>query len=163
VQGPRQSIYNAYSGAMRIFALSLFFNKPPSIYEDGRQTRDFVNIKDVVDANLLVLEKPDADFQVFNVGGGVAWTINQFYEAMQKRIGKELEPLMEGSYRYGDTRHIFSDTRRLQSLGWLPKRSVQESISDYWDFLVSRKEADDILAYAQKHMRRLNVVRKSIT
>ncbi|MGD9367746.1 MAG: SDR family NAD(P)-dependent oxidoreductase [Desulfobacteraceae bacterium] len=161
VQGPRQSFYNAYSGAMRIFALSLFFNKPPSIYEDGRQTRDFVNIKDVVDANLLVLEKPEADYQVFNVGGGVAWTVNRFYETMQKRVGKEIEPLKESSYRYGDTRHIFSDTRKLQSLGWFPKRSVEDSISDYWDFLGYQKEADDILSYAQKHMRRLNVVRKS--
>lgn len=161
VQGPRQSFYNAYSGAMRIFALSLFFNKPPEIYEDGLQTRDFVHIKDVVDANLLVLAHPDADYQVFNVGGGVAWTVNRFYEAMQKQVGKTIEPLMEGSYRYGDTRHIFSDTRKLQSLGWLPGRSVEDSISDYWNYLASHKEADDMLAYAHEHMRRLNVVRKS--
>lgn len=161
VQGPRQSFYNAYSGAMRIFALSLFFDRRASIYEDGCQVRDFVNIGDVVDANLMVLEKPEADFQVFNVGGGVAWTVKQFYEAMGKMVGKEIEPLMEGNYRYGDTRHIFSNTQKLQSLGWSPKRSVENSIADYWEFLSTLEETDDILAYAEKQMHQMNVVRKS--
>lgn len=161
VQGPRQSFYNAYSGAMRIFALSLFFNRPPTIYEDGSQVRDFVNINDVVDANLLVLGRPEADFEVFNVGGGSAWTVNRFYEAMQQQVNREIEPIMNGEYRFGDTRHIFSQTRKLQSLGWSPKRSVEDSIRAYWDYLSGMKEKEDILAYAQKHMRRLNVVRKS--
>lgn len=163
VQGPRQSFYNAYSGAMRIFALSLYFDHPPTIYEDGLQVRDFINIKDVVDANLLVLKHEKADFQVFNVGGTVAWTVQQFYEAMQKQVGKEIDPLMNGDYRYGDTRHIFSDTQKLQSLGWSPKGSVAGSISAYWEYLSAQKGKDDILAYAQKHMRQLNVVRKSKT
>ena len=63
---------------MRIFALSLMLGQSPLIYEDGKQIRDFVNIEDVVDANLLVLEDRAADYQVFNVGGGVPWTVKQF-------------------------------------------------------------------------------------
>jgi len=161
VQGPRQSFYNAYSGAMRIFALSLFFNRPPTIFEDGRQVRDFINIQDVVDANLMVLEHPQADFQVFNVGGGRAWTVKQFYDAMQEQVGRTIEPLMAGDYRFGDTRHIFSDTQKLQSLGWKPKRPVGDSIDAYWRFLAAEKDKTDILSYAEKHMRQLNVVRKS--
>ena len=161
VQGPRQSFYNAYSGAMRIFALSLYFNRAPSIYEDGRQIRDFVNIGDVVEANLRVLESPAADYQVFNVGGGVAWTISQFYDAMQNQVGRNLPPQMEGYYRYGDTRHIFSDTSKLKALGWSAKRSVADSIGQYWDYLTAFQEKTDILAYAENHMRQLNVIRKS--
>jgi dTDP-L-rhamnose 4-epimerase len=161
VQGPRQSFYNAYSGAMRIFALSLYFNRPPIIYEDGQQIRDFINIKDVVDANLLVLDEPDANYEVFNVGGGNAWTVSDFYDAMQHQVGRQVEPLMDGDYRYGDTRHIFSDTQKLQRLGWTPKRTVVDSITAYWEFLASQKEKDDILAYAEKHMRQLNVIRRS--
>lgn len=160
VQGPRQSFYNAYSGAMRIFALSLYFDHPPTIYEDGRQVRDFVNIFDVVDANLKVLESPDADYQVFNVGGGTAWTVAQFYETMQNQVDKHLEARMGGFYRYGDTRHIFSDTGKLKALGWSPKRNVADSIQAYWDYLTAFQEKDDILAYAENHMRRLNVIRK---
>lgn len=161
VQGPRQSFYNAYSGAMRIFALALFFDKAPTIFEDGRQVRDFVNIKDVVDANLLVLEHPDADYRVFNVGGGRAWTVNAFYEAMQAVAGKQIEPVLAGYYRYGDTRHIFSDTARLQALGWRAANDVQTSITDYWAYLNRQQDMEDILAYAQRHMQQLNVIRQT--
>ena len=146
---------------MRIFALSLYFHRAPMIYEDGRQVRDFVNIQDVVDANLRVLKMPQADYQVFNVGGGTAWTVTQFYDALQDQVGHHLEAKMEGYYRYGDTRHIFSDTGKLRTLGWVPKRSVQDSIQAYWDYLTAFQEKDDILAYAEKHMRQLNVIRKS--
>ena len=161
VQGPRQSFYNAYSGAMRIFALSLFFDKAPTIYEDGRQIRDYVNIRDVVTANLLVLTQEEADFKVFNVGGGKAWTVSQFYETMQTAVGKQIDAKLGGVYRYGDTRHIFSDTTRLENLGWSPRYSVPDSIRDYWDYLISHQDKTDILAYAEKHMRQLNVIRKS--
>lgn len=161
VQGPRQSFYNAYSGAMRIFALSLFFDRAPLIYEDGRQIRDFVNIEDVVAANVLVLEKAEADFRVFNVGGTKAWSVSQFYECMQQTVGKQIPARMEGLYRYGDTRHIFSDTGQLKSLGWTPQRTVQDSIRSYWDYLTTHQDREDILAYAEKQMRRLNVIRKS--
>ena len=160
VQGARQSFFNAYSGAMRIFALSLFFDRPPTIFEDGQQVRDFINIQDVVDANVMVLENPEADFQVFNVGGGHAWTVRQFYDTMQKQVGKHLMPKMDGAYRYGDTRHIFSDTTRLQGLGWSPKRSVIDSIKSYWHYLTTHQEKEDILAYAEKQMRQLNVIRE---
>jgi dTDP-L-rhamnose 4-epimerase len=159
VQGPRQSFYNAYSGAMRIFALSLLLDRPPTIYEDGLQIRDFVNIDDVVDANVMVLENSDADFKAFNVGGGKAWTVRQFYDTLQKIAGKQLPPKIEGTYRYGDTRHIFSDTSRLGRLGWSPKRDVANSIEAYWQWLTTHRQSNDILAYAEQQMRRLNVIR----
>jgi dTDP-L-rhamnose 4-epimerase len=159
VQGPRQSFYNAYSGAMRIFALSLLFDRPPIIFEDGRQIRDFVNIEDVVTANLAVLHDPRADFKVFNVGGGVAWEVNQFYDTVQKTTGKSIEPIMGGHYRYGDTRHIFSDTSALQSLGWAPRRSVHDSIAAYWEYLLQHRDSPDVLAQAEAQMRRLSVIR----
>ncbi|MFZ5571886.1 MAG: NAD-dependent epimerase/dehydratase family protein [Thermodesulfobacteriota bacterium] len=161
VQGPRQSFYNAYSGAMRIFALSLYFGHPPTIFEDGRQIRDFVNIMDVVDANLLVLENPAADYGVFNVGGGTAWTVSEFYETMQALVGRRLPPILSGFYRYGDTRHIFSDTARLQSLGWSPQRGIEDSIRDYWEYLSRQSDIDDILEYAKTRMKHLNVIRKA--
>ena len=161
VQGPRQSFYNAYSGAMRIFALSLFFDRRPIIFEDGRQVRDFVNIQDVVDANLLVLQKTAADGQVFNVGGNRAWTVNAFYETMQAVVGRKKEPLKSGYYRYGDTRHIFSDISRLSSLGWVPARDIRKSIADYWDYLNTHREADNILEFAEKQMKRQQVIRQT--
>ena len=159
VQGARQSFYNAYSGVMRIFALALFFDRRPIIFEDGHQIRDFVNIDDVVQANLLVLEQRQTDYHIFNVGGGKAWTVTGFYDTMQEVVGKEIEPVVASYYRYGDTRHIVSDTSKLTALGWQPRRGIRESIRAYWEYLHAQKDLDDILELAEKHMQQLQVIR----
>lgn len=161
VQGPRQSFYNAYSGAMRIFALSLMENRAPTIYEDGNQIRDFVNIDDVVAANLLVLEKDEACYEVYNVGGGKAWTVADFYDTMQTVVDRRIPPRLGGFYRYGDTRHIFSDTAKLRALGWSPQKSVTDSIQAYWQYLTAHQRAKDILGRADERMRHLNVIRQT--
>ena len=163
VQGPRQSFYNAYSGAMRIFALSLFFDKRPIIFEDGKQIRDFINIKDVVNANLLVLKHEDADYRVFNVGGDKAWTVADFYHTMERVVGKKKEPIISGYYRYGDTRHIFSDTNRLKSIGWKPTHGIEESIGEYWKFINAQKQMNNILSYAEKQMKKHQIIRRVIS
>ena len=161
VQGPRQSFYNAYSGAMRIFALSLFLHKTPIIYEDGMQIRDYIHIQDVVSANLLALTHPNAVGKTFNVGGNVPWTVNDFYTTLQKKVGREIEPIRNELYRFGDTRHIFSDTSALQQLGWSPRHTVEDSIHDYWAYLEEQENIDDILDYANARMKQLDVVRKA--
>ncbi len=161
VQGPRQSVYNAYSGAMRIFALSLLYRRRPLIYEDGQQVRDFVNIQDVVDANLLVLEKEEADYRVFNVGGGKPWKIIDFYTTMEKITGRRLPARMEGYYRYGDTRHIVSDISQLKAMGWRPRYDVAKSITDYWNYLQDHATSAQILEAAEAQMKAMQVVRKA--
>ena len=80
---------------------------------------------------------------------------------MQQIVGRKVPARMEGSYRFGDTRHIFSDTSRLQSIGWSPRRSVEQSIADYWEYLQALQDKADILAYAEKQMKQLNVIRHS--
>jgi len=160
VQGPRQSFYNAYSGAMRIFALHLYFGKAPTIYEDGRQIRDFVNIGDVVRANLLVLQEPAADFRVFNVGGGRPYTVREFFDILRREVGASVEPIIEGDYRYGDTRHIISDISQLTELGWTPSVPIEESIRQYWRYLNDQSDVEDILQFAERRMKDLQVVRR---
>ncbi len=159
VQGPRQSFYNAYSGAMRIFNLHLYFDRQPTIYEDGMQVRDYVNYQDVVNANILVLENDKADYQGFNVGGGNAFTVTDFYKKVQEVTGKTIDPIIRKYYRYGDTRHIFSDISKLKSLGWEPAVPIENSIADYWEYLGQQTDIDDILEYAEKTMKNQGVVR----
>ncbi len=160
VQGPRQSFYNAYSGVCRIFCLSYFFGKAPPIYEDGKQIRDFVNIEDVVRANLLVLEKDEADFDVFNVGSGRSYTVLEFANIVKETLKNNLEPKITGEYRYGDTRHIISDTRKLEKLGWKVKFTPQKSVEDYLGWLREQKDVDNVLNHTEKTMKDLNVVRE---
>jgi dTDP-L-rhamnose 4-epimerase len=162
VQGPRQSFCNAYSGACRIFCLSAYFDRQLPIYEDGMQLRDYVNIGDVVKANLLVMDDPRADYQVFNVGGGKGYTVIEFARIVAKTFGKEFKPEITGEFRFGDTRHIISSIDKLKALGWKPKNSVEKSVRDYYEWLNNRAVTEDILDYAEKKMRELKVVRKVI-
>jgi dTDP-L-rhamnose 4-epimerase len=161
VQGPRQSFYNAYSGACRVFCLSFHQGVEPTIYEDGQQVRDFVNIHDVVDANLLVLEDERADYEMFHVGGNRAITVAEFASVVADSFGdSNYAALPSGKYRFGDTRHIFSDTAKLQSLGWSPSRSVQQSVEAYREWLASAQNTAEILEYSNRQMKKYNVVRE---
>ena len=160
VQGSRQSFYNAYSGACRIFCLAFHQGKEPQIYEDGNQIRDFVNIHDVVDANLLVLEDNRANYEMFNVGGGAPITVKHFAETVAEIFGiEDYEPKPCGKYRFGDTRHIWSDISKLESLGWKPMRTIYDSVSEYKEWLNSASSVDNIIEYCSKKMEELNVLR----
>jgi len=160
VQGSRQSFYNAYSGACRIFSLSYFLKRQPTAFEDGKSIRDYVNVYDVVDALILVMGKKEADYEVFNVGGGKGYTVLEFADIVAEVFGVDLKPKVPGEYRYGDTRHIFSDISKLRSLGWNPKRTVYDSVQEYKQYLEEQTDIEDILDYSEKHMKNLGVIRK---
>jgi dTDP-L-rhamnose 4-epimerase len=161
VQGPRQSVYNAYSGACRIFCLSYLQGSAPVLYEDGGAIRDYVNIDDVVDANVLVLTDERAAGRVFNVGGGKPVTTREFADVVMRQYGSAEPGLVTGEYRFGDTRHIFSDTSALRALGWEPQRGTAESVAAYADWLKGMDGLDGVLAAANAQMRSLGVVRKA--
>jgi len=160
VQGPRQSFSNAYSGVMRIFSLSLHHKRPPTIYEDGEQVRDFVNIDDVVNANLIVLDSKTADFEVFNVGGGNPYTVNEFYQRVESIYETGIKPILDGSYRFGDTRNIISDITKLKKLGWKPKATIDQSILSYKKYIEEQSTSVSILVDASKKMKDLLIVRQ---
>jgi dTDP-L-rhamnose 4-epimerase len=161
VQGPGQSVYNAYSGACRIFCLHYLQGTAPPLYEDGKAIRDYVNIHDVVDANLLVLSDERAAGRVFNVGGGTAYTTEQFADVVRHQYGSELPGLVNGAYRFGDTRHIFSDIDALKQLGWVPRRTPANSVAEYAGWLEGMPGLGEILAKADAKMRALGVVRQA--
>lgn len=161
VQGPRQSLYNAYSGACRIFSLSFHAGRDPVIYEDGNQVRDFVNYLDVVDANLCVLDDDRADYEMFNVGGGKPVTVGEFAAVVGEVFGAEgYRPEASGKYRYGDTRHILSDISKLCALGWKPRRSTHDSVTAYRDWMETAAPAEEILEQSDRLMKALGVVRE---
>lgn len=161
VQGSRQSFYNAYSGACRIFSLSYFLKKQPTIYEDGNSIRDYVNIHDVVDALILVMESNKVNGEVYNVGGGKAYTVFEFAKVVAEVFEMEYKPKLPKEYRFGDTRHIFSDIKKLKSLGWNPIRTVYDSVKEYKEYLEEQTDINDILDYSEKHMKNLGVIRRA--
>lgn len=130
VQGPRQSPRNLYSGALRIFTTQALAGKPITVYEDGNQLRDFVNIGDVVAANLLCLKNKKTDFEIFNVGGGKAHRVIDFAKTVKKVTGSK-SPIVVGGYRRTDTRYAVSDISKLKKLGWRPRFDPEKSAGDY--------------------------------
>jgi dTDP-L-rhamnose 4-epimerase len=161
VQGPRQSVYNAYSGACRIFNLHYLLGSAPTLYEDGQAIRDYVNIHDVVDANVLVLTDERAVGRVLNVGGGEAYTTEQFAEIVRREHGSDRSAQISGEYRFGDTRHIHSDIDALKQLGWVPSRTPADSVAEYAQWLVGMPGLEVVLAEADARMRSLGVVRRA--
>jgi dTDP-L-rhamnose 4-epimerase len=161
VQGPRQSVYNAYSGACRIFCLHYLLGLPPTLYEDGGAIRDYVNIDDVVDANVLVMHDDRAAGRVFNVGGGKPVTTREFADTVMRQYGSSQPGKVTGEYRFGDTRHIISDLTALEALGWSPRRTTDESVAAYAEWLQGMDGLDEVLAKANERMRSLGVVRSS--
>jgi dTDP-L-rhamnose 4-epimerase len=105
------------------------------------------------------IDNDDANYQCFNVGGGTGFTVLEFYNKVQGITGKQIVPITEKYYRYGDTRHIRSDISKLKALNWKPLKSIEESISGYWEYLKIQTDIDDILEYAEKTMKTKGVVR----
>jgi dTDP-L-rhamnose 4-epimerase len=130
-QGPRQSLYNHYSGICRIFTSRLRKGQPPIIYEDGLQTRDFVHVSDVVEANILALTDERAEFQAFNVGSGDPVTVQSYAERLCQAINPRIKPDVRGQYRVGDNRHSVSNIDRLKALGWKPKKTLDDIVLDF--------------------------------
>lgn len=158
-QGPRQSFRNAYSGICRIFVTRMLAGQPPIAYEDGGQLRDYVYVGDVARANLLALEDPRADYQVFNVGGGRAVSVLQYGALAAQVLGVDLAVAVPGEYRFGDTRHIISDISRLRGLGWEPTTPLPQIIADYAAWARQQPGLGDPYAQAEQVMKQLGTVR----
>jgi UDP-N-acetylglucosamine 4-epimerase len=130
VYGPRQK-YGPYSGVISTFINCLLENKPPTIYGDGEQTRDFVNVKDVVEANMLALIKREAVGEVFNISTGESITVNKLTEILQKIMGKTSLKPVHAEPRPGDIKHSYGDiTKARRNLGYEPKVQLEKGLSE---------------------------------
>ena len=132
VYGPRQSLGNPYTGVLAIFLSRLLAGQPPVIYEDGRQTRDFVSVHDVVRAVATTIESPAADGQVLNIGSGVPRPIGEIARTLARLTGHEgTEPTITGEFRQGDVRHCTADIGRARRLlGFEPQVSWETGLAE---------------------------------
>jgi nucleoside-diphosphate-sugar epimerase len=130
VYGPRQK-QGPYSGVISNIINHLLENKPPTIYGDGEQTRDFVNVKDVVEANMLGLLKREAVGEVFNISTGEPTTINKLTDTVQKIVGKSFLKPVHTEPRPGEIKHSYGDiTKARRNLGYEPKVQLEKGLSE---------------------------------
>jgi dTDP-L-rhamnose 4-epimerase len=131
VYGPRQALSNPYTGAAAIFCARFLSGHAPLIFEDGLQTRDFVHVQDIIQANLLALDRPEADFGVFNVGTGRQTSVLDLAKVIGKALGSPKEPQISGQFREGDIRHCFADISKIrQTLGYKASVSLEEGLGN---------------------------------
>ncbi|MBA7612340.1 dTDP-L-rhamnose 4-epimerase [subsurface metagenome] len=158
-QGPRQSFYNAYSGILRISATRLLQNLRPILYEDGKQLRDYVYVKDVAAANILAMESKAATYQIYNVGGSEVISVSEYVKVLSKVVGREVIPEIPGEFRFGDVRHIISDISKIRELGWQPRTSLEQIMSEYFEWATEQPEVRDFYTEASQVMKQMGVIR----
>jgi dTDP-L-rhamnose 4-epimerase len=140
VYGPHQALANPYAGALACFAARLLGGRPPLVFEDGRQRRDFVSVHDVARAFRLAMESDDCDGQVINVGSGQSHTVVEVARRMAEVMGAhELHPVVTGKYRMGDVRHCFADISAARVLlGYRPAVGLDEGLRELAGWLAGQ-------------------------
>jgi dTDP-L-rhamnose 4-epimerase len=145
VYGPRQALSNPYTGVLAIFASRLMNGRPPLIFEDGLQQRDFVNVHDVARAIVLSLDTPSVSDTVLNIGSGQALTVREIARCLGAALNIDIEPEITGQYRVGDIRHCFADISRARELlGYHPQVSLDEGLRELTSWLAHQHPEDRV-------------------
>lgn len=160
VFGPGQSLKNPYTGILSIFSTLIRQGKEINIFEDGLESRDFVYIDDVVEATYLAVTHPRAAEGVFNVGSGVATTVNDVVAALFDAFGTEVPTRVSGNYRLGDIRHNVADNSRLRDvLGFTPVTSFEEGVQRFVEWVLTEPVEGDTYQRSLDEMASRNLLK----
>ena len=155
--GPRQALSNPYTGVAAIFSARLLNDRPPQIFEDGQQRRDFVHVSDIVQANLVAMQSDAANGDCFNVGTGQPVSVLDVANALSQALGKDIQPAIVARFREGDIRHCVADISRLRRLGYAPRVSFADGMRELADW-VRQQPAQDQSDTAARELQRRGLV-----
>jgi dTDP-L-rhamnose 4-epimerase len=145
VYGERQALSNPYTGVAAIFSSRLLNDRPPVVFEDGAQTRDFIDVRDIVRCCTLALEQDGADGRTLNVGTGRATSVNDVAQVIAQGLGKEIEPEVVNQYRAGDIRHCYADTQLANELlGFRAEIPFEAGMEELLTWLEGQEAADSV-------------------
>jgi dTDP-L-rhamnose 4-epimerase len=147
VYGPNQALSNPYTGVIAIFSSRLINKKPPLIFEDGLQSRDFIHVSDIVQASILAMKKEEANYDCFNVATGVRSNLLKMLDLLQKELDpqKEVKPKIVNKFREGDIRHCYADISKIKNeLGFQPKISVEKGLKSYINWVKNQVSTDKV-------------------
>jgi dTDP-L-rhamnose 4-epimerase len=143
VYGPGQSLSNPYTGVAAIFMSRIKNGQAPGIFEDGRQTRDFISVHDIVQGCMLALTKKAANNQVFNVGTGKATSVLELAERLIRIFGSRVKPKAFHTFRKGDIRHCYADNTRIcEVLGFRPRVDLDSGMRELIEWAHGIKAVD---------------------
>ncbi|HEX8131072.1 MAG TPA: NAD-dependent epimerase/dehydratase family protein [Pyrinomonadaceae bacterium] len=158
--GPRQSIYNPYTGVIAIFCTRLLNGQPPVLYEDGEQTRDFSFVEDIARANLLAATTDKLDGLAANVGSGEATSIREIARLISEALNVPIEAVAQGEFRPGEMRHLISDTTLIRAAGYEPQVSLATGIRRYIEWISQQMDVRDYFAAAEMLLRAKGIVHR---
>ena len=158
--GPRQSIFNPYTGVIAIFCTRLLNDLPPVLYEDGEQTRDFSFVEDIARANLLAAESDKLDGLPVNVGSGEGVSIRRIAEQISDALGIHIAPEINGEFRPGEMRHLTSGTERIRAAGYAPQIDLATGIGRYLDWIRQQADVRDYFSEAANILRSKGIVHR---
>ena len=158
--GPRQSIFNPYTGVIAIFCTRLLNNLPPILYEDGEQTRDFSFVEDIAGANLFAAESDKLDGLAVNVGSGNGVPIRRVAQILSHALKIDIEPEARGEFRPGEMRHLTSDITKIRSAGCKPRVELEEGIQRYIDWIRSQSDIRDYFTEAEQILKSKGIVHR---
>ena len=161
VHGPRQTVRHFYSGALRQLAMMALSGMPLTMHEDGRQTRDFVHIEDVMQAHLTVFRDNRADYEAFNVGSGRAYTVRELSRTIREVSGIRARFEFPGLYRIGTARHSVADITKLRRLLWKPRHTLRDNVRDYIEWIRSYPVARNVLRQNLHELDKQNIVKRA--
>ncbi|MFN2477453.1 MAG: NAD-dependent epimerase/dehydratase family protein [Chthoniobacterales bacterium] len=156
--GPRQSIFNPYTGVIAIFCTRLLNDLPPVLYEDGEQTRDFSFVEDIARANLLAAETDKLDGLPVNVGSGKGVSIREVAEQISEALGIKIAPEAKGEFRPGEMRHLTSGTDRIRAAGYTPQVDLAAGIGRYLEWIRGQADVKDYFSEAADILRSKGIV-----
>ena len=160
VYGPGQSLSNPYTGILSIFSTQIRNNNGIQIFEDGKETRDFVYIDDVVDATILGIEKEEANGQVFNVGTGVPIDVLTVANTLIDAYQINVPVTVSGRFRLGDIRHNFADLKKINTLlGFEPKVYFEKGIKNFTSWVLEQEIQEDKLSDSLEEMKRKGLLK----
>ena len=152
VYGPRQSLSNPYTGVAAIFSSRIKNGNPPLIYEDGRQSRDFIDVRDLVSAKLFLLENEKANLDSYNLCTGRSTSVLEIAQVLAKLMGREdIKPEVVKKFRAGDIRHCFGNPGKLAKLGWKAQIPLEEGMRNLVDWTAT-VEAEDKTEQAHREL-----------
>ncbi|WP_292008492.1 NAD-dependent epimerase/dehydratase family protein [Chryseobacterium sp.] len=143
VYGEGQSLLNPYTGILSIFSSQILNGKEINVFEDGKESRDFIHINDALDAVIKSIENKNADGEVLNVGTGVQTTVTDVAQSLRKLYSKDCKVNISGQFRLGDIRHNFADISKIKSiLNFHPKISFEEGMSKFTQWVLQQDIKD---------------------
>ena len=145
VYGPGQSLSNPYTGILSIFSTQIKNNNSINIFEDGKESRDFVYIEDVSKATILGLENDTANFNVYNVGSGESVSVSKIAEKLVQLYNSNVEINITGNFRLGDIRHNYADLKKIKKdLKFMPQYSFEQGITQFTKWVNSQEISKDL-------------------